>query len=243
MKRKYALLISILLTLLIATNLAFFQLAEKQKTIFVTRVIDGDTFEAGEEKFRLININTPEKSENGYKEAKDFLSEIENTSVHVEEISTDKYGRTLVRVYSPDYVNLQLIEKGLATKFLVQESELELFDEAEKNAVESGLGLWQKSNLYGCIETQLSAETEILQIMSKCGKINIKGFIVSDESRKRYKFQDIEIGGVNLHSSEGKDNETDIFWNSKMGIWNNDRDTAHIFDSEGNLVYHRSYGY
>ncbi len=243
MKRKLALLIAVLLTLLIATNLALFQLNESQKTIYVTRVIDGDTFEAGEEKFRLVNINTPEKSEKGYREAKDFLSQIENTSVSIEEISSDKYGRTLVRIYSPEYVNLAMVRNGLATKFLVQESELRSFDEAEKKAVESALGLWERSNLYGCVETQILPQEEKLQIKSNCGKIDFEGFVVADESRKRYKFQNLKTREVNLHSSEGNDNETDVFWNSQIGIWNNDRDTIHIFDSEGLLVYHSSYGY
>ncbi|MFH1802619.1 MAG: hypothetical protein ABH864_04155 [archaeon] len=68
-------------------------------------------------------------------------------------------------------------------------------------------------------------------------------FIVADESRKSYKFPDIVISEVNLHSSKGSDNETDLFWNNEGSIWNNDRDTIYIFDSEGLLVHHNSYGY
>jgi endonuclease YncB( thermonuclease family) len=243
MKRKFALLISILITLLIATNLALFKFQENQKTVYVTRVVDGDTFESNEEKFRLVNINTPEKSEKGYEEAKNFLSKIENTTIRIESLSTDKYGRTLVRVYSPEYINLQIIKKGLATKFLVQEPELDLFDNAEKEAVASGLGLWEKSDLFNCFETEILFKEEIVKIKSLCGKIDVTGFVIADESRKRYKFQNISIAEVNLHTSEGKDNETDLFWKNNGDVWNNDRDTIHIFDSEGKLVYHRSYGY
>lgn len=242
MKKRHALLISILFTLLIAVNVAVKNQDSPTKTVYVTRVIDGDTFQAEDITYRLVNVNTPEKSENGFSQAKNFLSKIEETSVQIDEISTDKYGRTLVRVYTPDYLNLELVREGLATKFLVQDSELKLFDQAEKEAVLSGKGLWKKSQIYGCLNVEIFPEKEILKISSVCGKIAIKEFIVADESRKRYKFRNIEIVEVNLHSSKGEDNQTDIYWGS-TDVWNNDRDTIHIYDSENNLVLHQSYGY
>lgn len=243
MKRKSATIISILITLLIALNVIFFNTQQERKTIYVTEVIDGDTFKVKEEKFRLININAPERSEAGYKEAKEFISQIEKTTIEIEEISTDRYQRILVRAYSSGYLNLELVKKGLAKKFLVHESELSQFDNAERSAVEKGLGIWEKSNLYGCLETEMDEIKEIVKIESICGTLNLKNFIVADESRKKYKFPDIATSEVNLHSFEGKDNETDVFWNSKSNIWNNDRDTIYIFDSENLLVYHDSYGY
>jgi endonuclease YncB( thermonuclease family) len=243
MKRKHAAILSILITLLIATNVFLFQNHETRKTILVTRVIDGDTFKSEDENFRLVNINTPEKSEKGYEEAKQFLLQFENKTIEIEELSTDKYGRTLVKAYNKGYINLQIIQEGLGKKFLVQDSETSLFDEAEKSAVEKEKGLWEKSTLFGCLETEVFPSKEFLKITSRCGTLNIKDFIVADESRKSYKFPDVSILEVNLHSLEGIDNGTDLFWNSKSNIWNNDRDTAYMFDSEGLLVYHDSYGY
>lgn len=243
MKRRIALFLSLLLTALIAVNITLLGSKDNYKEVYVERVIDGDTFESNNQKFRLVNVNTPEKSEKGYTEAKDFLSQIENTSVKVDELSTDKYGRTLVRIYSPEYLNLELIKKGLATKFLVQDSELKTFDNAEKEAVQKGVGLWEKSEYFGCFDIDLLAEAEILRINVLCSDVDLQGFIVADESRKRYKFGSINSSEVNLHSAQGKNNETDLFWNNNGGIWNNDRDTIHIFDSMGKLAYHSSYGY
>jgi len=32
------------------------------------------------------------------------------------------------------------------------------------------------------------------------------------------------------------DNSTDLFWNSGRPIWNNDHDTAYLYNSQGELV-------
>jgi len=190
MKRRKAVLASIILTILVAMTVFLLNPLEQRKTVYISEVIDGDTFKSDDISFRLVNVNTPEKSEKGYGEAKQFLAQFAEATVEIEEISTDRYGRTLVRVYTPDYINLELVKRGLATKFLVQNSELRTFDQAENSAVEKSLGRWKKSDLFGCIETTLDQKEEILSIESSCGAINFKDFIVADESRKRYKFPD-----------------------------------------------------
>ncbi len=46
-----------------------------------------------------------------------------------------------------------------------------------------------------------------------------------------------------LSTAKGADNETHVFWQSATPIWNNDRDTLYLFDADGDLVIHVSYGY
>ena len=48
---------------------------------------------------------------------------------------------------------------------------------------------------------------------------------------------------ITLHSGSGSDNSTDIFWNSRGDIWNNDRDSSYLFDSSGGIAQYESYGY
>ncbi|MEM4271300.1 MAG: endonuclease, partial [Candidatus Pacearchaeota archaeon] len=68
-------------------------------------------------------------------------------------------------------------------------------------------------------------------------------FTIKDESRKIYTFKNITFSSINLHSTIGEDNSTDLFWNSKTDIWNNDRDTLYLFDNEGGIAHYEKYGY
>lgn len=253
MNKKYSLLFALLLTLLVLNlffilssknNLLSSLAVKERKKVVIERIIDGDTFVTNEkETIRLININTPEKNTPTAKESIDFLKQFENKTVEIDETKKDKYKRTLARVYAPDYINLQIISLGLGNKFLVDESETKIFYKAEKSAIENSFGIWKHSKSYDCVEIKIDFRKEIANLKSKCGKINLKGWLIKDESRKEYKFKDISIEEVNLHSLNGTDNETDIYWNNKEDIWNNDRDTAYLFDSEWSIVKDEPYGY
>lgn len=244
MNKKSAFLLALLMTSLIALNIYFFSNnSPARKTVFVDEVIDGDTISINGERARLLNINTPEKSEKGYEEAKEFLYQIENKTIEVEEISTDQYGRILIRAYAPEYLNLEIVERGLATKFLVQESETSLFEKAESNAVKNQKGLWEISPLANCFKIDLFYKEEIVKIKNSCQNVSAKDFTIRDESRKRYKFPNIIFYEINLNTIKGKDNETDLFWNLGTSVWNNDRDTLYFLDDKDRLVSRFSYGY
>lgn len=86
----------------------------------IVRVIDGDTIAiAGDERVRLIGIDTPEKGECGFENAKltleNLLSDGEIIFFDGAASDTDKYGRLLryVEVSGVD-AGLQLITEGLA---------------------------------------------------------------------------------------------------------------------------------
>ena len=86
----------------------------------IVRVIDGDTIVvAGDERVRLIGIDTPEKGECGFEYAKlsleNLLSDGEILFFDGAASDTDKYGRLLryVEVSGVD-AGLQLITEGLA---------------------------------------------------------------------------------------------------------------------------------
>jgi len=244
MERKHAFTLACLITALVAVNYLFFSFSLNLETAVVARVIDGDTLTLEDGRtIRLLNINSPEKGSPGYESSLNFLKLLENKSIEIETTSSDKYNRVLARIYAPNYINLELVRKGLATKFLVQNSETKEFAKAEQQAIEDSNGIWERSEFSNCITSEIDEKAEITALINTCPSIDLKDWIISDESSKTYKFPSHVIGKVNLHSAEGNDNQTDLFWGKKTNVWNNDRDTLYLFDNYGKLVHHSAYGY
>ena len=79
----------------------------------VTGIIDGDTIVVENESVRLIGINSPERGEDFYEEAKKFLEDlILGEEVELEINGKDKYYRLLAYVYfGNENVNIELVEK------------------------------------------------------------------------------------------------------------------------------------
>jgi len=173
-----------------------------------------------------------------------FVKSFENRTLEIQITGQDKYQRYLARLYVPYYLNLELVKQGLASKFLVDESELNDFSKAEEEAIANGKGIWKKSLYSGCFSSKIVYSEEKVKLSNKCSEsINLDGWQLKDESRKIYTFTNLSFSSITLHSSIGKDNSTDIFWNLKESVWNNDRDTLYLFDNVGSLAHHQSYRY
>lgn len=68
----------------------------------VTKIIDGDTFETDKRKhpIRIADIDTPEKRQPGYMNAKKALEKmIKGEEVIIDTQARDKFGRSVARVY------------------------------------------------------------------------------------------------------------------------------------------------
>lgn len=131
--------------------------------VVVSRVIDGDTLKIKigdtEDTVRLVGINTPESVDPRKtvecfgREASDKMKElVEGREVLVVKDPTqndrDKYQRLLAYVYLTDgtLLNQKMIEDGYAfeyTYIIPYEFQTEFMD-AEREARERGLGLWNK---------------------------------------------------------------------------------------------------
>ncbi|HLF53903.1 MAG TPA: thermonuclease family protein [Candidatus Nanoarchaeia archaeon] len=248
MDKRYALLIAFLITGLIVSNIFIFNSfsikGQNLEKVVIAKITDGDTLKLSDGRIvRLVNINSPEKGMSGSNLAKDFLIAFENKSADIEIIGVDKYQRNLARIYSPDYLNLEIVKMGLASKFLVQDSELSDFSKAEESAINSNLGIWKKSKFTDCFDSKIDRIKEEIKITNSCLEINFQGWMLKDESRKIYFFKNFSFGKIILHSFQGEDNSTDLFWNNKGDIWNNDRDSLYLFDSEGGIAHYETYGY
>ena len=80
----------------------------------ITRVIDGDTLIIDQTTIRLSLVNSPERDERGYQEAKDFALTVCPIGVNAEFVEdrwqpTDKYGRSVGLVYCNDMLLNELL--------------------------------------------------------------------------------------------------------------------------------------
>lgn len=104
-----------------------------RQTVEVTRVIDGDTFEArglgdgpvpGRVDVRMLEIDTVEEGQCGYEAATDKLAALLGDKITVErdEELKDQYGRYLLYAWNSDdtFVNLQMVETGYAEATLYE---------------------------------------------------------------------------------------------------------------------------
>ena len=112
----------------------------------ISKVVDGDTVDVDEEiRIRLSLVNTPERGEQGYQEAKDFVNSDcgVGTKVLVDEDDGQKagsYGRMIGLVYCGE-------DKLLLNQMLLEQGYAQIFDEYCERSEFSDLN-WAQSN--GC---------------------------------------------------------------------------------------------
>ncbi|NHN48648.1 MBL fold metallo-hydrolase [Halostella sp. JP-L12] len=75
--------------------------------------------------------------------------------------------------------------------------------------------------------------------------LDLSGWTISDGSGETYRIPDgvaLDPGEtVTVHSGDGTDSETDLYWDAGRPVWNNGGDTVTIRNDEGERVVRRSY--
>ena len=227
------------------------------RSIDVAQVVDGDTIELENgEKIRLIGVNTPEKGRKYSENATDLTKSLVKNGISItgDEESKDRYDRLLRYVFTEDkFVNAELIREGLATTFPVEPNTRYdlLLSCLEKEAKENKIGIWSSSaldaydiemdvqyNAKGDDRENLNGEFVIL-FNEGSTTIDLEDWSIKDDATHEYVFKAVELaaeGSVTLYSGSGSDIKTEVYWNSKTPIWNNNGDTAYLFNKEGDLV-------
>ncbi|MBL7156466.1 MAG: thermonuclease family protein [Candidatus Pacebacteria bacterium] len=131
----------------------------------VVRVIDGDTLEIDNGSVvRLLGIDSPERDECYYSEAKQALNELvlgENVKLEKDIFGTDNFGRLLRYVFLPEgdfindvFVNDYLLEQGFANTLLMSNSQKyrDILIHSRNEAVTDERGMW------GACEQELEEE-------------------------------------------------------------------------------------
>lgn len=171
-------------------------LVVERQEIFVDRIIDGDTIESNKTSIRLLGINTPERGEFLYEEAKKFLEdEILKENVTLEFIGekTDKYYRTLAYVFLNDEnINTKIVENGFANYYFYSGRDKYSDDliEAWNRCLERNINLCEVST-HSCASCIIINSDYIENICSfSC---NISNWEIKLEGRDKFIFEEQQV--------------------------------------------------
>lgn len=234
-KQKDVLVLALLIIALVIINYGWLDDAlsnflNTSEQVHVDRIIDGDTIESNKTSIRLLGINTPERGEYFYEEAKEFLEqEILNKTVALKygKERYDKYQRVLAYVFLDNTnINLLLVENGLANIYFPsgKDQYYNQFFEAWEDCINSQVNLCEPSQ-HVCAQC-ISINTN--SIINNCNfSCDISNWKIKGEGRDVFVFSE-EI----LESGEETSFELEL---TETG------DTIFLRDNEGKLVIWESY--
>jgi micrococcal nuclease len=232
------------------------------ETATVAQIVDGDTVDLRDGRtVRYIGLNTPERDQPYYNEAKEAnrrLVEGKTVALEWDVETVDQYGRNLAYLWVDGVlVNREIVWQGFANAFTVPpnvryEAEIRA---AEQAAREAGRGLWAGSEATLAI-VHIEADApgsdsdnpngEWIEIANQGDSpVQMIDFTLKDEANHIYTFGDFTVPpdqSFRLYSGQGQDNPDELYWGlSGESIWNNDGDAAFLRDGEGALVDSYSY--
>ncbi len=241
-KREKIILI-ILILLLFIINYSFIDsflisIFNLRDLVIIEGVVDGDTVKVNNTSIRLLGINTPERGEIYYEEAKEVLKELVlNKTVYLEygKERYDKYNRVLAYVFlENEDINIKLIEEGLANYYFPSGKDkyyLE-FKEAWEECIKSNRKLCEKSTkeCSECIKLkEFDYKNELIILKNTCSfDCDLNNWKIKGEGRKI-----LELN-LALDSNEEELIEFDSMW-TETG------DTLFLRDDEFKLVLWYTY--
>jgi len=200
----------------------------------ITKIIDGDTLDTDIGRVRLLGINTPEKKEKGWEEAKSFLENYNNRQVKLIYFyeDKDKYDRKLRYVfYNNENINKKIIEQGLAHIYYYNNDNYKQeLETAEEKARKNKLGIWEKSKnvCADCImlkELNSVDPGEFVILENICNfNCNLNLWIIKDDASNKKTLNFTILANENYKIDyEGR-------------VWNDAGDSLYLRDKEGFLV-------
>ncbi|MBD3252582.1 hypothetical protein GF386_02535, partial [Candidatus Pacearchaeota archaeon] len=179
---------------------------------FVKEVVDGDTIRTDIGEIRLLGINTPERGKTYYREASEFLEQVENQSIEVlrDYEEEDRYNRKLRYVFfNGRFMNIELLEKGLATSFMLDDLKFkDKLVRAEDSARNQKIGLWEKSRDFcaDCIKlVELDPEEEFFILKNICDiDCKLDGWLVKDDANHFFKLNDLKAFNSERYRSKNR---------------------------------------
>ncbi len=261
-----------LVVILFAVNYSFLdslvvEFFDEGKVVVVERVIDGDTFvvegvvgntaslrsrhenPSQSISVRLLGVNSPERGEQYYDEAREFLEEaVINKNVRLEfgKEKKDKYGRVLAYVFvGGENINLKLVEEGFANFYFPSGRDV-YYENFKKAWEECSDNLCERSENECIVLEEFDYEEEVVVFYNKCGDGDLTGWEIKDEGRKKFVFPDFVLGEgesvrVVVGDKSAPINKNELVWERKDYVWTDSGDTLFLRDREGKLVLWENY--
>lgn len=230
----------------------------------VLKVYDGDTLTLeGDERVRVLYINTPEKREELGPEAGDFVRKLllfrEVELVYSSDRQRDGYGRLLAEVYFKG-VSLEehLLRNGFAHLFLIAPGKpppnFEKLLAAQEEARVHKRGIWATDRYSGTLhitsyhanargDDRTNLNGEYLRIANITTEdLNVGGYTMTSEHGRELVFPEFVIPAgysFTLVTGPGENNDDvesgslKLFWPSKYPIWKNSGDSATLRNVDG----------
>jgi micrococcal nuclease len=256
-KKRLVFILIVLVVLLIALNYSKLdsmtgKFVDSSETGVVNKVVDGDTIDVAGQRVRLLGINTPEKGELYYQEAKDFvMKKIMNKSVRLESGKEDKdlYSRELRYVFLNDEnINLELVQNGLANIYFPSGKDryYNTFLNACQECIIKNINLCEKSEnpCANCVKLDdLNVKNQIVVLRNICSAgCELTNWGIKDEGRKNFVFPKFTLlNQIQIKVGEGQNNQNVLFWSGQDYVWTDTGDTIFLRDSDGKLVLWQSY--
>lgn len=233
----------------------------------VTRHVDGDTFEVAiadpaygmraREKVRFMGIDTPERDEPLFAEARAHVERRTGAGpvyLAFDFQRRDQFDRLLAFVYLPDgtLLNAELIEHGLATVYRGDDLMYFLpeFEDLEREARSRELGVWRGKARAGVIIVDVANQSRHEHVLLRndgSAAVDISGWRVCDDDGDVLLIPSrvMLAPGDTLAVGSGAgcvDTHHPCLRVSKKNIWGNPGDVACLKDRSGNVVDAAAYG-
>jgi endonuclease YncB( thermonuclease family) len=229
------------------------------ETLSVQQVLDGDTCRLSDNReVRYLGIDTPEKGEPLAEEATQANNRLvggKQVRIEIGKPEKDRYGRLLAYVsVDKTLVNEALVRQGFAWVQRPDDKYRDILLKAQEEARSAGRGIWSGDTNIVLVVTAVHARpaggranlTDEYVVIENRGKeaVDMTGWSILDETHHRYLVPNFALPArakVTLRTGAGKNTATELFWGSRASIWNDDRDSVLIRDSQGRLVFSHIY--
>lgn len=211
---------------------------DSREEVVINNVIDGDTVKVNGTSIRLLGINTPEKGEVYYEEAKEFLEGLVlNKTVYLEygKEKHDKYNRILAYIFlNNENIHLKIVERGFANFYFPSGKDKYYFEfkEAWENCIKSNKNLCERSShqCSGCISlNEFSYENKLIVLKNTCS-------FDCDLNNWKMKAEGRTILDLNITLDSGEEEKIDF-----DSVWTKTGNTLFVRDDEFKLVLWKSY--